>query len=864
MAEQERPNRRRRRAGRFRPASLRLPLLWLLVLGSVLALGSQQVWALVPLGALATLLAALSFEGLRSVPRPAWLLVGLIAYTLFQLAPLPAGVVERLSPAAAELWRATTTVLKEPAAATMSLSVDPQATALEALKWWIYLAALLGAVSLRRSRGPLPLANLVFVSAALVALLTLLHGALDLHRVYGLYQPSFTTERWQRGPLLNSNNLAAYLNLGLGVTAGLLGSGRVGLPRWVLALGALIMATAVLLSGSRAGLAVMGLLVLGFCIGLVALSGLGGRVRRISLGVLAMSLLATVAALALAGDRLLADWLGQDISRKIAAWRWTLDLIRAYPWVGVGRGAYETAFPMYRGSLGYDWTSVFAYPENVALQWIAEWGLLIGGVGLLGSGWLLAVTLRQARRARLKLGLALGCGALLLQNAADLSSEVAGVMVALVVALAALGGTAEPEVSPVGQSARSVAAAYTRGGRRFGHALLMGLIGLALVGLGLARGRDPAREERATLARDYHALDARSPSALTRFRAELRQAIMRHPGDPYLPLLGGLLARRAGDQNALAWLGHALELGPTTGTVHLALADALHGREAESQAILHLRLASQYDATLRNAVVLRAARWARDIAELERAFPEGAIGSDQLTLACPKLVGERMVECWRRVTERVPAALPREELAESLAAAVRRHEAPCTAAPEGCRAEVERLARELTKKTHGSWRAHAALAEITVDPLVRRQTMRELLERCPGGIDGEACLRRAMSAAKADGDTGALQAVIERFLAVGCAGDAECAAAHDVAATQYAEMNAWALGLKHRQQAARAWPNATRFLAVADAALHAKSLPTAELALQRAEGFNALTDPERAELARLRELLRQTAQEARD
>jgi hypothetical protein len=136
------------------------------------------------------------------------------------------------------------------------------------------------------------------------------------------------------------------------------------------------------------------------------------------------------------------------------------------------------------------------------------------------------------------------------------------------------------------------------------------------------------------------------------------------------------------------------------------------------------------------------------------------------------------------------------------------------------------------------------------------------LQRCPSGLDGEACLRRTLTLARAVGDTAALRQAIERFLTVACADDASCADAHDVAAGEFAGLSAWALALKHRQEAARAWPSSARWLAVAAAALQAKALPTATLALARVETFSVLADGEKQELARLRAALQGRAQEA--
>src|SRR5262249_20949203 len=149
------------------------------------------------------------------------------------------------------------------------------------------------------------------------------------------------------GPLLNSNNLAGYVNLGLFAGAGLLLEARFKRLRvWIL-VGMLALLAMLLMSSSRAG-------VLSALLGAGAVFPwlrqkqlLPGSLRRFT-WVLAPA--AVLAGLALAFDmsRKVASLASLDFNRKLAGWLWSLPMIREHAWVGVGRGAFETAFPPYR------------------------------------------------------------------------------------------------------------------------------------------------------------------------------------------------------------------------------------------------------------------------------------------------------------------------------------------------------------------------------------------------------------------------------------------------------------------------------------------------------------------------------------
>ncbi len=842
LPEVKRSRRSRRNASQW---NRRAEPWWLalLVAGSVLAFGAQHFAVLFALAAAATVLAWLAAERGARVPLLGKTLAALCAFTLLQLLPLPERLLAFLSPASAEIWTRCLKPLAERAPSFAPITVDPRATSGEVLRWWTYLCVFLAARGLRREHGTELVARIVFGSGVLLALVTLLHGALGLERVYGFYQPSFTTERWQRGPLLNTNNLAAYLNLAIGAGIGLSISSRVTLHRALPVVGSLIMAASVVLSGSRGGMLCLVLMAVAAVAGVASGEGFSRRFRTTVLGACGLLLGALALGMALAGSSLLGAWFGQDISRKLAAWRWSLPMLRDFPWFGIGRGAYETAFPAYRGYLGYDWTSVFSHPENIVLQWLVEWGLPVGLSALLVLGSCLVKALGSARRDRLLLGLWIGVVAVLLQNLVDLSSEVPGVMLTLVVALAALSerGATAPPVDKTSPPRKSLV-------------LLAGVGVLTLTAGSAGSAGASAREERSELASRYKKLDLADSSQRREFRSRLRAAMLRHPAEPFFPLLGGLVALRAHDENPLPWLSRALERGPTMGTVHLALADALHARPSSSQALLHLRLASQYDATLRVAATLRAASWARDLGELERALPEGVTGDEELSRACTRWPPLRALACWRRVSERTPGNLwAYERRSELIAAALGSHEEPCGAErANGCRAELDEIASQVRQRKLESWRVAAARAAGIVERSAQVEAIVGVLDHCPSGSEGAPCVRRVVELSRALHETSLVDRSLERYLALACADGADCAEAHDIAADAYAELGGQAVSLRHRMDAARASPTAARWLRAAKAALDARSLPSALVAIQRAESFSAMTEVERAEVAALR------------
>lgn len=129
-------------------------LLVIVVVGSVLAIGTVHVQSLLVVSALALIGGTLSGMALARLPAPAIVLGSLGLFSALQAAPLPARWVQWVSPASAEVWHRCLA----PFGAALSrfpVSLDPGASIAEALKWLTYAAVYVMAVRVRARRGSL-------------------------------------------------------------------------------------------------------------------------------------------------------------------------------------------------------------------------------------------------------------------------------------------------------------------------------------------------------------------------------------------------------------------------------------------------------------------------------------------------------------------------------------------------------------------------------------------------------------------------------------------------------------------------------------------------------------------------------------
>jgi tetratricopeptide (TPR) repeat protein len=792
------------------------------VVGSAQALGAVHLVTLLIAATLGLSACVVCYRA-RLVPRwkvpgPALVLLALAAFSLLQALPLPVELVAKLSPAAAEVWAGALAPFKQGAPRYVSLSLDPGASVVEGLKWLLYAATFTTAAALGASRGPSVGALVVFGSGALVALSSLGHRLLGATRVYGVYEPVGEFAREKLGPLLNPNNLSGYLNAATFCGLGLLIMRRPPLLRWIIGLGVALQLGALLEAASRGGVGgfVLGLLAFGGCLVWARSQGdpglaERGQVRAIVLGVLAGGALLAALGLAHAGSKALAN---QNID-KLKLLPWLRPMVGEYWRFGIGRGAFESVFPAYRFG---EANVIFTHPENFVAQWVTEWGVPVGLGGLLLLAWTLRPRELGLGREPVAVGVTAALLALLGQNLVDLGLEVPAISIAAATALGACWGGAR--VRRFRSAERDV--------ERWPVQMAWGLAAVSCVALGLAAwlGRSPVGEERERINAQIEGADLRSAGSREFLRAQLREAMLRHPAEPYFPRLGGYIAWRGRDQNPLPWIDRALERGLTSGRTHYLLARVLATNGNVAQALLEGRFALEYDAELVPRVSELAVSLATSGRQLLSVVPQGQARSRTLE-ALLKLTERREHASLRHqfveeALERFPdVTATKAALASDLIGSLEGKRYPELCQGEGRAPCVERassLASELAKALPSSSQPVELQAQLLI-ATGRAVEAESLLGReCERFNSNRSCVKLRLAAAARARSAEGIEVAARALIATGCETPAACAESFENLGDEMLASGKARLALRHYERATKEEPSLDRWLKLAKAA----------------------------------------------
>ena len=836
--------------------------LWLFattVIGSALAIGTVHAITLLIVAATAFATVVLALYGSSATGpsiRPALSLPvvtcgALALYTLAQAVPLPMGLLRVIAPANADVWERTLLPLAEPALRWASLSLDPGASVLEAVKWATYAAIFASSAAISAKRGAAWGVTLVFASAMLAAVVTVAHGLAGATRVYGLYQPGFAGSVWHMGPLLNPNNLAGYLNLGALAGLGLALTRKPVVPPWLIGLGVMLIVGVEVTSASRGGVLALPLGVLALALVTRRQTESGGAARSRSIWIMVGAAALGGAVLAALGgtSATWAELYAKDAS-KIQMLLWAKPLIHDHPLFGIGRGAFESVFPVYRLTPG---NLVFTHAENFVAQWASEWGIPVTLAAFIAFGYAFAPKQLGVGRSAVAAGAWMGVAVLLVQNMFDLALEVPAICIAVAAVLGSLWGDGRRRRLP-----RRISEGPPRD-LRLPAAIGLLVAGLGLLALGFAVHATDVSSDRAAVRAAYEAEgNLQYPEEVGRVRALVRAAMLRHPAEPYFPLIGALLAIRAHDQSPMPWLQHTLERGQVNGRAHLLLADFLGARGgAKKQALFELRLSVENDGALSGPAAKAVLRWTRDYDELLSAVPAGTAGVRMLDQIAAYLSQPENWPLQSRCNQEVIARDP-EEVGARVREVEARLAALATGKPEGLCAD-----REACRK--------AILAHATAIALSRPDTATATLLRsrllildkkpeeavslleveCQKVADRIPCLQaRVLAAAQikeprtaAPGAPDRLSTAAKELVGNACNTPVSCA---DMA-TWVGEVRRGrgeiGLALAMFERAARADPTEARWLKLADVAAssdeHARAAEALERIAQRHGGGDA-------------------------
>jgi O-antigen ligase len=276
----------------------------------------------------------------------------------------------------------------------------------------------------------------LFVAGFALSVFAILQSLSGTTKIYWIRE---TSAQGFFGPFPNRNHFAGLMEVLLPMGLGPLAAGAVPKERRLLvAFGGLVIAVALVLSGSRGGLLSVAaeLVALGL-LAVVSAPRRGGlRARTAVAGAAGGLALAVVVALGVV-------WVGSDtvassladipdavasespISRNVI-WRDTLALVRDHPLVGAGVGAYETAFGSYTKSTG---SARILHAHSDYLQVLADAGAAGAVLAILFAvalGYHAARGVRRTDSATrgVALGAACGCIGLLIHSFVDFNMQI--------------------------------------------------------------------------------------------------------------------------------------------------------------------------------------------------------------------------------------------------------------------------------------------------------------------------------------------------------------------------------------------------------------------------------------------------------
>ncbi len=720
-----------------------------------------------------------------------WLCISMSALCLLQALPLPVAWLESLAPRNADIWARARRLFEEPPPGFEPLSLAPQRSLVEGLKYSSY--ALVFALSARLSRkfGAHRTMAAVFGLSTLVAVVTAIHQVTGAERLYGVYTP---LNAYSVAPLLNANNRAGFLNLGFFCGLGVMF--RAGTRPYAALVGVALafLAAEILLCHSLGGSLALGL-------GLVAVvvvrrggqsSGGGAELGRWWQGAILLSVAVGAVLMAFTASHSplgLDDRSVEKLDLLSAAARMAFD----YPWFGVGRGAFGSVFPVYERHAGH---VVSEHAENFPLQWASEWGMAAGIAALIGMIALCAgLFTRRALQSPSRRCALVGCVVVLLQNLVDLGLEVPAVAALLFCVLGSASGastrTGKPKPDQPSPGSRSVWP---------WAAPLLCSVCLVLV---LVRGvESPAR-----LRHDLHAeLSSSSKAPKPRFWVDLERAMSAYPAEPYFPLLASSAALAAG-KNPLPWISRALERNPTSAEAHIQLARILRAHHHDSQALGALRRAIELEPRRARTLPRLATAWQLSDAELEQTVPDGPTGALLLVLLAgrSKVRAER-VRLLQKAIERDPNEKEAHyqlagELWAELAGKV--PQPTCTASREACFARAEEHAR--LAHDPKSARSDILQARLVAERGDSRAA-EELVAKACGRFPSDPSCSETLVSLALDNKSPRLNDAVNALVAAACVNSERCGKAHLNLGRRFTHAGELGTAMSHFRRAAEQDP----------------------------------------------------------
>lgn len=347
-------------------------------------------------------------------------------------------------------------------AAARTLSLDPYSTRLilvQLVALLVYFAAALVFIDSPRRLRVVTYTIVIFSFA--LAIFGLTQSFVSPTRIYGIKELGQSTAF---GPFINRHHFAAYMEMALGLTAGLLLAGAVESEKRLLCIfAAVMMAIALVMTNSRGGI----ISLFAETIFLFSITGLSlgrdeeqserkrGRARSLMIRAgLALVLLSVIfsAVVFFGGEDVLSRFIGtvnaQDpTTGRAHFWRGALQVIRDHPLIGTGLGSFGVAYTLYDTRNG-----MFRLEQahNDYLQVLSDAGIVgailaLAFVGLLFRKGFARRETEDPFRRGVATGALVGCFGVLVHSFFDftLHTTANGLLFLTLCALATVNGNVE-------------------------------------------------------------------------------------------------------------------------------------------------------------------------------------------------------------------------------------------------------------------------------------------------------------------------------------------------------------------------------------------------------------------------------------
>ncbi|MCJ7784561.1 MAG: O-antigen ligase family protein, partial [Desulfobacterales bacterium] len=310
---------------------------------------------------------------------------------LFQLLPLPPGLLKILSP---KTYGLRSALSLQPSSLSFPLSFFPFATQIELFKWLTFAGLFIFLLYWKPFEEDHRIKTQLIIVILLVGIAESLYGMFEFfsgHR-YILHLNASSLVSSVTGTFINRNAFAGYLLMVIPLSIGFLFSReatrRAGFEGWrhrlstldgktlLIAFGIMIMILGLLFSASRMGIVS---LLLSFSLMALLLGG-SQRGRRFSGQSILILGLALIWALWIGLDAVISRFfaVSEDFEMRWDIWTDTFKILKDFPIFGSGLGTFHQIFPIYRS---FHIRGLVTHAENDFLQLASEVGLL--GIGLL-------------------------------------------------------------------------------------------------------------------------------------------------------------------------------------------------------------------------------------------------------------------------------------------------------------------------------------------------------------------------------------------------------------------------------------------------------------------------------------------------